>query len=296
MRGSNSWKVLFTSNLNIDMKTMRQWMQLCETDTQALRTALIKLAAKLPARWKESDGGIAHRNPRFDSWLAAQPDDKLAEIQINLEQLLANLKANPQTKLRALSPARPSKAQLISLRAMLPRAGREFIRYLRDLYDDKAEMQQCQNDPKCLLDTFEDYLKNEHSIRIRRDGLITFYHLTKSVRTLIGDLPVALYHYTASRVIRSIRDYGLEGDRETVNNREVDGVYLTTEQSGPAVTGYVRRAITAHGGYGVRLTVKCYLDELEPDPDDAGIASGRMQYVISDVPPERIVKVEKASP
>lgn len=275
---------------------MRHWMMLCEADAQALRAEILKLQAKLPPRWQEPDGRIAHRNPHWASWLAKQPDDGLTNLKTDLEELLAYLKANPKTKLRAISPPRASKAQLATLRAMLPRAGAEFLRFLDDLYDDKAELAQCKNNPNCLIEAFEDFLKDEQSIRVRRDGLITFYHLTNSVQTLIGDLPVALYHFTASGVIRSIRAAGLEGDRETINGRENDGVYLTTEQSGPAVTGYVRRAVSAHGGYGVVLIIKCYLNELEPDPDDADIASGRTQFLIADVPPERIVKVEKASP
>lgn len=259
-----------------------------------LRMRLIALQAKLPPRYRDENGNEVGRNNFFADWLAKQPDDQLDEIKDALEARLTYLQANPKAKLPALVNRRPRKQQT-TLNTMLQRTGPRFMRWLHELYDEPDELQQCQADPTCMLDTFEDYLRDELGIDVRRDGLITFWQLVQDTERLIGDLPVALYHFTSSRVVRSIRADGLEGDRDPINDRKTDGVYLTTEQSGPAVQGYLWGAIQAHGGHGVMLTIKCYLRELMADPDDADISSGRTQFVMNYVQPDRIVSVERSS-
>jgi hypothetical protein len=70
---------------------------------------------------------------------------------------------------------------------------------------------------------------------------------------------------------------------------------LTTEGSGNAIDGYARNAEQRIGGHAIKLEVKCYLSELQPDPDDADITSGRHQFMVDRVPPERIIGSERYS-
>lgn len=259
-----------------------------------LRRQIVDLNDRLPARWRDRDGSVAHKNPRLDRWLAKEPDEALPEIIAHYQELLAYLKANPKAKMSDPYVIRRSRAELTTLRILLERSGRKFAGWTLELYkDDPETLKQCQSDPTCMIDMLVEYLSNELSIQVLPSGLVTFYHLDRESQRLIGDLPVALYHFTSSRVLRSIREHGLESDRNPVNDRVNPGVYLTTEQSGPAVQGYVRRAVAHHGGHGIMLTVMCHLNELTDDEDDADISSGLTQFTMDHVPPDRIVKSER---
>lgn len=68
------------------------------------------------------------------------------------------------------------------------------------------------------------------------------------------------------------------------------GVYLTTEAAGAAVEGYRVRAQRLHGGHAVSLVVRRRLSQLWPDPDDADLSVGAIQWVTWYVPPEDIVE------
>ena len=261
-----------------------------------LRQQIIALNKRLPARWRGADGGDAWKNPRLEQWLAKESDEALPGIIAHYNEVLAYLKANPKAKLPDPFVKRRTKPELATYQILLQRSGPEFVKWMRELYkDEPAELEKCRASRTCMVDSLEEYLEDQLSVGVRQDGLITFWHLDRRTRQIIGDMPVALFHFTASRALRSIRQVGLEGGRDPVNDRKTEGVYLTTEQSGPAVEGYIHNAIRHHGGNGVMLTVKCYLSELYNDEDDADISSGATQFMVPYVPVDRIVSSERAS-
>ena len=256
------------------------------------RAEILALRKQLPARWKNADGSESWLQPieQWTTWFEKQPDNELPEIKQYLLGALAYLRANPKAKLPDPYKVRITRAKLTTLKILLPRVGKAYLRWLKELYKDEPNFKP---DAKQLLDNLAEYLEDDLSIKVRDDGLIEFWMLTTKAAKIIGDLPVALFHYTSSHVARSIKSDGLEGDRKTVNFRQTEGVYLTSEHGGPAVEGYYRRAVAHHGGRPVVVTVKCYLSELESDPDDADISSGQHQFMVPYVPPERIVAVSK---
>lgn len=144
-------------------------------------------------------------------------------------------------------------------------------------------------DEEGFLWEFAYWLEQERAIRVS-DGLVHFYKLWDDAARLIGDNPVILYHFTAAKNVAAIRRDGLEGHHPSVNRRSTDGVFLTTETSGPAIEGYKRNA--ARGGGAVCVAVRTTLGELQPDPDDADITSGQTQFVADDVAPSQIVSIE----
>lgn len=146
-------------------------------------------------------------------------------------------------------------------------------------------------DPESLLGEFAYWLEQERAIRVS-DGCVTFYKLWDDTAGLIGDLPIILYHFTAEKNVKSIRQHGIESGRASVNRTSNPGVYLTTETSGKAVDGYIRNA--SKGGAGVCISVKTYLADISPDEDDADIASGETQFVIDHVSPDMIVGIDRA--
>lgn len=165
--------------------------------------------------------------------------------------------------------------------------------WLDEVRDNGAE-EDCLVDEECLLHEFAMWLRDQHSVEVE-NGLVTFWTLTRDVEEMIAHHPVKLYHYTSSRNVNSIRRHGLLPDRKSVNYRKTDGVYLTTEYSGPAVNGYIYKALrgnfTRH--WGVRLVIRATLSELEPDPDDADISSGRHQFITDYIAPNQIIDVER---
>ena len=261
-----------------------------------LRQQIIALNKRLPARWRGADGKEVWKNQRLETWLDKEPDEALPGIIANYNTVLAHLAANPKAKLSDPFVKRRPKPELATYQILLQRSGPGFVKWLRELYkDDPAELDKCRASRTCMVDSLEEYLEDQLSVGVRKDGLITFWHLDRLTRHIIGDMPVALFHFTASRALRSIRQTGLEGHRDPVNERKTEGVYLTTEQSGPAVEGYIHNAMRHHGGYGIMLTVKCYLSELHSDEDDADISSGATQFMVHYVPVDRIVSSERAS-
>lgn len=180
---------------------------------------------------------------------------------------------------------------------MLQRAPGDFIEWLQDYCEDEA--MDIQSNPEKIMESFSEWLDGERSVRVREDGLIEFWKLESDVRNMIGENAVALFHYTSSVALPSIHQHGLVGDRKSVNYRQADGVYLTTERSGPAVVGYGRNAVAKLGrrknAHAVMLTIKITLDQLQEDDDDADITSGAHQFVTDFVPPEWIISAEAVS-
>ena len=145
-------------------------------------------------------------------------------------------------------------------------------------------------DPDLMLHEFSYWLEQERAIRVR-NGAVEFWKLDHDCVRLIGDNPVILYHFTAKSRVPSIRQHGLEGNRPSVNRRKSEGVYLTTETSGPAINGYIRNATKGRGD-AVCITVKTTLADLSPDPDDEDIQSGETQFVTAYVAPSQIIEID----
>lgn len=146
-----------------------------------------------------------------------------------------------------------------------------------------------------FLWVFQQWLHDEHSLDVS-NGMVEFYRLwNHNTERLIGENPVLLYHFTSSLRVPSIRRDGLTGGRRSVNRRQSEGVYLTTETSGPAISGYIRNALKgSRRAYGVRLHIRTFMSELAPDPDDEDISSGATQFVTDYVAPQQIVSIERA--
>ena len=186
--------------------------------------------------------------------------------------------------------AKSSTGKVDSLKYMEPRAGSKFKQWLQAELDAEEVKQVWKNEEDRLF-YFDQWLENEQSINVQENGDVMFWQLTPLVERLIGDLPVLLYHHTAVGLLPKIKREGLRDDVKKSNPYENSGagVYLTTESSGPAVNGYLQSAASRFSrGGGVTLIVRTHLDELEPDPDDAGLTSGQFQFVLPYVPPSDI--------
>lgn len=116
-------------------------------------------------------------------------------------------------------------------------------------------------------------------------------------RKVAGGKDVWLYHGTSSKHLPKILRHGLhpqEGaGKIQIDPRETPGVYLTTRADGGpgSAQAYAQRAAGYFGGDPVVLRVKHPFDTLQPDEDDADIASGRHQFKTDHVPPHAIMEV-----
>jgi hypothetical protein len=165
-----------------------------------------------------------------------------------------------------------------------------FRAWADDLYDDE---------PYDLdLELFEDWI-GECQLSIRDDGLVEFEMLFADedcdVAAVVGDLPIVVYHHTATGAIGDIMEHGglapaLDIGVEPVPPDTGEWVYLTTELSGAAVNGYISRAMQRFGGGPLTLAIRTHLWALEPDPDDTDLSVGRYQFVLGHVPLHDIVE------
>ena len=129
-------------------------------------------------------------------------------------------------------------------------------------------------------------------------------------RNLVGK-QVWLYHGTTSAFLPTILKDGLlpgvdvktkrlkGGGRSNVSNkadsiRFQPHVFLTANDGeGPAsASWYARQAAFTHGGDPMILRVIVDWDDLEPDPDDTDIESGKYQFVIDRVPLSQIMEID----
>jgi hypothetical protein len=197
-------------------------------------------------------------------------------------------------------PYKRTKAELKTLRELWKQKDNAaFLEWANDLYDDDEEnLQSLLADQTDKLELLNDYIGEKCQVDVREDGLITFSDLYDSdcdVRNLIGTLPVVVYHHTASGAIPGIIERGgivsrLDLGIEATKYDSGAGVYVTTEVSGPVVSGYAWRAVQRFGGTPVTLAIKTHIDELEADPDDADISCGRHQFVLPYVDVNNIVE------
>lgn len=173
--------------------------------------------------------------------------------------------------------------------------GRSFATYLEEEFPDAAERREVRADRQWCLDEVANWLEQEFGLSVREDGLLEIWRADPATRFLSRGLPVVLYHHTATgtggQLERTIRREGLRRDvpRADVLSSGA-GVYLTSEVSGPAVSGYLAKARRKHGGCELSLPVVVPdVAALDPDPDDRGIKSGATQWVVPFVPPEAIL-------
>ena len=188
-----------------------------------------------------------------------------------------------------------SKEEMV-LRDMMGRANpAPFEQWFEANGDEEAK-----DDPEMMLWEFSYYLKDELTISVDDDGIVSFWELTSEVAKIIGNHPVKLYHFTSNVAADGIRQHGITSGNKSVNRTKTPGVFLTSEYGGPATDGYHRNAVNAVKGkardtaHGVVVTVWMHLNELDADPDDEDISSGRHQFICDHVPADRIISIDRA--
>jgi len=167
---------------------------------------------------------------------------------------------------------------------------KEYIKYMSE-----ADVELFSIDDK--FDKFESikyFLKDVYNIEIKEieeNYLVSFRAFDKNIKKIVGDYPCLFYHYTSSTLLNNILRKGLIKGYKKTNPylNTYSGVYVTTEDWGPAVFGYVRKAIQKHGGKGITLYIKKYLKDLKQDPDDVGLRSGKFQFITEHVYPKEII-------
>lgn len=195
--------------------------------------------------------------------------------------------------------AKPDTPKKITLRALLAQANqRSFTAYVADVYEDEDERAEVLADEDDKLELLEQYLEAQCAIGVRDDGLVTFDRMyrTRECNTAktIGDLPVVLYHHTVASALPGIYARGglvrgIDLGQKPTKRDSAAFVFMTTQLGGMAIDGYVSRARQRFGGRHVMLEIKTTLAEIEPDPDDADISTGRTQFVTDFVPLSDIV-------
>lgn len=113
---------------------------------------------------------------------------------------------------------------------------------------------------------------------------------------------VWLYHGTSTALLDEIRRNGLRPSAEHGKQSNVgasahskatpDHVYLTSRTNGPASSDhYARVAAAEHGGDPVVIRVLVDGNDLDYDPDDADLTTGRQQFVVPAVAPKQIMEI-----
>jgi hypothetical protein len=171
---------------------------------------------------------------------------------------------------------------------MISRCENEFLKYVEKQnhyrYDDMKEK-------KSFLDNVYDItVKN-----IEDNYVVSFWGFTNNVHRIIGNNPVLVYHFTSSNLLNDILKEGLVQGKVKTNpfSNSYSGVYLTTQNAGTVINSYVDTAIRKHGGKGVQLYIKKNIKDLEPDPDDIDLRTGKYQFITDHVLPREIIFHEK---
>lgn len=150
---------------------------------------------------------------------------------------------------------------------------------------------------RTTLTDVEQHLAEAYVIEVADDGLVEADKITETVRDLVGDLPVAVYHHTSSALIPKIAAQGLIVGKQTNFFNTQAGVYLSTRRSGEPVDIYSKRAVHVYGGDPAVIRVRRRLDDLVPDPDDADLAWAHgVQFISKPVPAKDVLVDRKAAP
>jgi hypothetical protein len=148
------------------------------------------------------------------------------------------------------------------------------------------------------LDQANDYMWEKFGVQVRDDGLIDFRTKSGAVGRVIGDLPVAVYHVTSDNLARRVKKKGLAPSNEVkkkvfTHGNSQSGVYVMNAGDTSLFNFYGRQAMSAHKGRNsVIVTIRTTLKELQDDPDDADIESGKYQFILPRVLPSAIVNIE----
>jgi hypothetical protein len=141
-------------------------------------------------------------------------------------------------------------------------------------------------------DDFEYFLDSEIGLTIDDDGIIDVnVAIDDEIDDLLKGQTIYAYHGTSSSILPQIKQLGLIANHGTDINRHgapLQGVYLSTTPSGPAMDGYIYNAVQSLGGDPIVLKVKVAYDKLTSDENDSDIRAGAYQRVISKVDPKDI--------
>lgn len=169
---------------------------------------------------------------------------------------------------------------------------------LKDIYSRRNDDEFKEHLKNNGIDTpdlyeFEFFLNSEKALYIE-DDMVSFHDLSDDIEHLIGSNPVILYHFTSSKYRSSIEEDGLVVGKNKTNpdSNSYSGVYLTTATTGAEIDGY-KHHIRQVGGDIILIKLKLYLNEIEPDPDDSDLHSGRTQFITDDIKKERIIDIDE---
>jgi hypothetical protein len=170
----------------------------------------------------------------------------------------------------------------------------DFARWMRDEWEASPD----EWDPEDLPSQAEEYLSAEHGVTLKQgEDYPQVWRISPVLAELLDGLPFELYHATSSAVLEDgiVPQGMLRGARaehqvtdQTYSSRA--GLYLSSDYN-HALGHYGTMAEDKWGGEAVILTVLVFLDELEPDPDDVALGSGKNQWVTPALPISRVVNV-----
>lgn len=173
----------------------------------------------------------------------------------------------------------------------------EFDPWLSEYQENNAEViADIMNNPSAFIQYLDEFTSDRYDFGIREDGLIEPEQITSKNSSIIGSLPIVVYHHSTDAIEGQIRSRGLRPSTEPGIKKanpylnSSSGVYVTTERSSNATRGYQNNAIQAHGGNARTWAIRTTIDHLQDDPDDAdlGWSQGR-QFVLPYVNPGDIL-------
>ena len=103
------------------------------------------------------------------------------------------------------------RAREKTLQDMLPRAMKlGLVDWLEEAHEDyPQDLKAILASREYLLDELDQWLCRDLGINVENDGTVSFFVLDDQTRRLLGDLPIRLYHHTATGALQGIRQRGL---------------------------------------------------------------------------------------
>jgi hypothetical protein len=152
-------------------------------------------------------------------------------------------------------------------------------------------------DPDDLDTQAVQYLEDELELTPQgQSGYPAPRYLDPESARLLERLPFELHHATSSEILELIEEQGqLRGAKaqHQITDEQFSsaaGLYLSSD-FGHAFGHYGEIAEDRWGGEAVAITVLVFAEELQPDPDDANLGSGRHQWITPSLPVSRIVRI-----
>jgi hypothetical protein len=147
----------------------------------------------------------------------------------------------------------------------------------------------CQTEGITTHDLYDckDFLTDEMTMSVHRDGLLTADQWNGPQRAIAQELPIAIYHHTSSRLRRSIVTKGLiVVDPRPGRFNSKAGVYVTTQTASPAAIHYGEAACMRSRGDPITIRITTRLCDLADDPDDRDLTwTHQRQFVLPSVAP-----------